>query len=100
MPTQSKEILNDPVDMKESLSLVGRLEAPHLAFALSGWLMRYFGSIVRIPRRIVGYQRHDCSMCCAVASELVRNQTKRFTALTLQELSKESSRRSPVPTRL
>ncbi len=35
-----------------------------------------------------------------VASKLVSNETKRFPSLTLQELLKESPRRTPVPTGL
>ncbi len=83
VPTHSKEILNDPVNMKESLSLVGRFKASHLPLLLSRWLMRYLGSIVRVSVRVMSDPGHDFSMCHTVASQLVGHETKRFVSLTL-----------------
>jgi hypothetical protein len=37
---QSEEILNDSVNVQESLRLIRRLEASRLSFSLSGWLLR------------------------------------------------------------
>ena len=39
-------------------------------------------------------------MCDLVAAQLVSHETRRFLSLTLQESSKESPRRTPVPTGL
>ena len=39
-------------------------------------------------------------MCDTVATQLVGHDPRRFLSLTLQQSAKESSRRSPVPTRL
>ena len=62
--------------------------------------MRYLGSIVRVSVCVMGDPGHDFSMCYTVASQLVGHETKRFVSLTLQELPKESSGRTPVPTGL
>lgn len=43
------------------------------------------------------HQGYDFPMCDTVASQLVRHETERSSSLTLQELAKESSRRTPVP---
>ena len=39
MSGQSKQILNDAVNVQEMLSLIRRLEASHLSLALSLWLV-------------------------------------------------------------
>ena len=95
-----KEILNDTVDVQEPLRVVGRREAAHLTLPLSRGLMRDFGTIVRVLRRVVGDQGHDVPMGDAVATQLVGYETTRFLSLTLQEFPKESPRRPPVPTGL
>ena len=48
VPAHSKEILHDAVYGREALYVGGRLEAPHLPFALARRLMGDFGSIVRV----------------------------------------------------
>ena len=48
MPAHSKEILHDAMHGREALHVGGRLEAPHLPFALARRLMGDFGSIVRV----------------------------------------------------
>ena len=62
--------------------------------------MGYFGAIVRVLGRVVGEQGHDVPMCDTVAAQLVGHETNWFLSLTLQEFSKESPRRTPVPTGL
>ena len=62
--------------------------------------MRDFGTVVRVLGRVMTNQRHDVPMGHAVAAELIGHETHWFLSLTLQELSKESPRRTPVPTRL
>ena len=92
-----KEILNDTVDVQEPLRVVGRREASHLTFALSRGLMRDFGTIVRVWSRVMGDQGHDVPMGDSVATQLVGHETRRLLVLPLQELPKESPRRTPVP---
>ena len=62
--------------------------------------MRDFGTIVPVLGCVMGDQGHDVPMCDLVAAQLVSHETRRFLALTLQESSKESPRRTPVPTGL
>ena len=100
VPTQSKEILNDAVNIQESLCLVGRFKASHLPFPLSRRLMRYRGPIVRVLACVIEHQWHYGSMCHTVATELVGNESKRLLSLTLHELPQESPRRTSVPTGL
>lgn len=46
MPAEPEEIVNDAVDGCEALKLLGRLEAPHPAFAFSGRLVEDFGAML------------------------------------------------------
>ena len=62
--------------------------------------MGYFGAIVRVLGRVVGDTGHDVPLGNSVAAQLVGHETTRFLSLTLQEFSKESPRRTPVPTGL
>ena len=82
VPAQSKEILNDTVNLQEQLSLVGRFESSHLPLALSCRLMRNLGPIVRIASSVVRHQRHHLSVSDTVATELVSHETKRLLPLT------------------
>ena len=77
-----------------------RLEAAHLALALSGRLMRDLGAVVRVPIGAVDHGRHHRTACGRVAAELVRNQPSWDTALTFQEFPKESHGGVPIPSRL
>ena len=52
-----EEILHRAVDRREALQLNGRLEAPQLALALAGGLMRCLGPVGRIPIRTVDHRR-------------------------------------------
>ena len=45
----------------------------------------------------MGDQGHDVPMGDSIATQLVRHETRRFLALPLQELPKESPRRTRVP---
>ena len=62
--------------------------------------MGSFGAIVRVLGRVVGDTGHDVPLGHSVAAQLVGHETTRFLSLTLQELSEESPRRTPVPTGL
>ena len=53
--------------------------------------------IVRVSPRVMGDQGHDVPMGDAVAAQLVGHQSHGFLALTPQQSSKESPRRTPVP---
>ena len=59
-----------------------------------------FGAIVRVVGRVVGGTGHDVPLGNSVAAQLVGHETTRFLSLTLQALSEESPRRTPVPTGL
>ena len=59
-----------------------------------------FSAIVRVLGRVMGDQGHDVPMCDTVVAQLVGHETNWFLSLTLQEFSKESPRRTPVPTGL
>ena len=88
------------MNVQEPLRVGGRREAAHLTFSLSRGLVRDLGTIVRVLGRVMGDQGHDVPMCDTVAAQLVSHETRRFLSLTLQESSKESPRRAPVPTGL
>ena len=88
------------MDVQEPLRVGGRREAAHSALPLARGLVRDLGTIVRVLGRVMGDQGHDLPMCDTVAAQLVSHETRRFLSLTLQESSKESPRRAPVPARL
>ena len=48
MAAHSEKIVDDAVDRRETLQMACRLEASHLAFTLTGRLMRDFRAVVRI----------------------------------------------------
>ena len=65
---------------------------------LSRGLVRHFGPIVRVSRRVMGDQGHEVSMCDTVAAQLVGHEPHGFLSLTLQQSAKESPRCPRVPT--
>jgi len=76
------------------------LAGPRIRLPLSRGLVRHFGAIVRVARRVVDDEGHDLPMRDSVAAQLVGHQTDGLLSLPLQEFSKESPRRTPVPARL
>ena len=96
MPAHSKEIQHDAVHGRETLHVGGRLEAPHLPFALARRLMRDFGSIVRVLVGGVGHGQHHGSMSRRITAQLVRDQAPRDGALPFQQLPKEARRGMPI----
>ena len=78
---ESEKVLNHTVDMEESLSLISRLEPPHLALFSSRLLMRHLGPVVGISPRVVRDQGHDRSKCRTIASELVSHEPEWFAPL-------------------
>ena len=53
MATNSKEIIERPVNGEKALDVSWRFEAPHLVCALSSRLVRDFGAVIRILRGTV-----------------------------------------------
>ena len=92
MSAHSKEILHDAVHGREPLHVSGRLEAPHLSFALPRRLMGNFGAIVRVLVRRVDHGRHHSPMSSRITAQLVGNHTARDGALAFQQLPKEARR--------
>ena len=77
-----------------------RLEATHLAFTLTGRLMREFRAIVLVLPRAVHHGRHRDAVRRGVATELVRDQPTRGPTLSLQQLAKEARSRPAIASRL
>ena len=100
VPTHSKQILNDTVNVQAPLGVGRRGEAAHLTLLVARRLMGDFGAIVRVLGRVAGDTGHDVPLGHSVAAQLVGHETTRFLSLTLQALSEESPRRTPVPTGL
>ena len=88
------------MSVQESLTLVGRFEAPHLAFALPCGLMGDFGPVVGVTFRDMNDRRHDGPVCRAIAPELVGDQPPGCASLTFQELAEEPLSCAPISTRL
>ncbi len=66
--------LNLPVKRKEALSLVSRLEVPHLSLPLPSWFVGHLRPIVGVPRGVVARSRQGFAHSRWVASQLVGNQ--------------------------
>ena len=88
----SEEILHHAVDRREALQMDGRLEATHLVFPLSRWLVRDLGAVVRILIRAVDHRPHHATARRRVAAKLVGDQSTRDRALAFQQLPEESHR--------
>ena len=91
-----KEILHGAVHREKPLRVRGGLKTPHLAFPLPGWLVRGFGSVVRVPVRAVDDGRHHGAAGGWVAEQLVGDHSSRDTALSFQQLAEESDGRPPI----
>ena len=98
VPPHAKQILNDAVHVQETLRVDGWREAAHLTLPLSRGLMRDFGAIVRVSRRVMGGPGHEVPMCDTVAAQLVGHEPHGFLSLTVQQSAEESPRCTPVPT--
>ena len=66
--------LSGAVDAEKALELCRRLESTHLAFLLSGVLVRDFGPVVFILAGSMGDRWENLSMRRRIASELVGNE--------------------------
>ena len=98
--TDVEEILHDTVNRREPLELSGRLETPHLALTLSGWLMGDLRAVVRVLIGAVEHRWHHRATGGRVTTQLVGNQASRHVPLVLQQLAKEAHRGVPIPSRL
>ena len=85
----AEEILHGAVHREKPLRVRGGLKAPHLAFPLPGWLVRGFGSVVRVPVRAVDDGRHHGAAGGWVAEQLVGDHSPRDTALAFNNLRKK-----------
>jgi len=83
---------HDALHLEKALRMLGRLEALHTALALSGRLMRVFGTIVEVSVLPVSNMRHHYSLGRAVASKLVRNHDAGPPTTGAQQLTKEAYR--------
>ncbi len=90
VPTQVEEIANNTMYRQEALRLSSGFELAHLAFPLSGRLMRDFCSVVRIAPGVMDDRRHDRAARRSVASQLVGDEAARLHTLALQQLAEES----------
>ncbi len=77
MSADPEEILHEPMYRREALHMGGRLEAPHLPFALARRLMGDFGSVVRVLVRGVDHRRHHGPMSRRITTQLVRDHASR-----------------------
>ena len=84
LTTNTKQIPDDTVNREEVLSLARGLEPPHLLLSTPDRFVRHLSTIVRPTPRIVIYTRHDLTMSCAIATELVGHKSIRPLALYLE----------------
>ena len=66
MRPDTEQVLNRTMNRQKPLRLPSGCEAAHLTFSLPRRLVRYFGSIVRVPRRVVRNGWHDIAARRAV----------------------------------
>jgi hypothetical protein len=100
MSAHAEEILHRSVHREKQLRVPGGLEAAHLAFPLSGCLVRDLGPVVRVPVRAVDYGRHHGAAGRGVATEFVGEQSSGDTASSFQQLAEEPDGRPPIATGL
>ena len=95
-----KQILYGTMHRQEALRVSDRLESAHLALALPRRLMRHLRSVVLVLLRAVYDRWHHGAVRRRVAPQLVRDQTARQPALSLQHPAEESYGRSAIASRL
>ena len=89
-----EKVADESVHGQEALRLTGRFEPSHVSLALSCGLVGDFGAIVLVSVRAMGDRRHDRSVRCPVAAQLVGDQPPRLTLLALQQLAEKACGRS------
>ena len=96
VPAQVEEIADNTVYRQKPLRLASGFELAHLAFPLSGRLMRDFSPVVGVAPGVVHDRWHHTPVRGPVASELVGDQPSRFAPLPLQQLAKEPLGRARI----
>jgi len=71
MTPESKKIIDGAMGGKEALRMVGRFKPAHLAFPLSGRLMRNLGTIILVCILLVHNTWQDFLLCGAITPELI-----------------------------
>ena len=72
MPSDPEEIVDRSMDREEALNVACGFKATHVAFALSGGLMRHFGSIAGVLRSTVMHGRHTDSVGRPITAQLIK----------------------------
>ena len=78
MSTRPKVTVDHTVYREKPLRLWQRLEALHLSFSASGWLMRILCAIIQIPARPVPDIGHDITMRNTVTTQGIGDQAPRL----------------------
>ncbi len=90
----------DIVSFKETLCMLGRLEALHPAFSLPGRLMGVLCSIVEVSALPMSDSRQEYSLGCTVTTELVGYDHARVALGGSQQFAKEAHSSEAVALRL
>src|SRR4051794_15771953 len=84
---EMKGVVDLVVGREETLCLPRRLEALHLSFSPSRWLVRVLGSVVQSFMLPMFDTRHDLPLCRTVAGQLVGDHDAWRPTLPLQQLA-------------
>ena len=84
VPTHSKQILNDTVNVQEPLGVGRRGETAHLTLLVgAGGCWDPSARLFKVLGRVVGDTGHDVPLGNSVAAQRVGHETTRFLSLTL-----------------
>src|SRR5918997_7141358 len=87
MSTGAEMLPDRPEGREEALGMTRRLEAPHGAFTLTGWLMRVLRAIVEPAVATMFNARHDLLLCCLVTAEFVGDEHARDVRAAFEQLA-------------
>ncbi len=90
IPTNSKQVLNLPVDGQQALRLGNRLESANLTFLLTSMLVRDLSSVVFVLTGPMLNRWKDLLVGGGIALEFICDQPPRGLALSFQHFAKES----------
>ncbi len=96
MPFGSEVGGHDPLYLEKALRMIGRFEALHPAFPLSGRLVRVLCTVIEVPVLTVSNGRHYHSFRRSIASELVGDHYARRPSTGTQKLTKETDRGTSI----
>jgi hypothetical protein len=85
----AEEVCHLVMNREKALGLAGGLEALHDALASSGRLMAVLRTIVQASVLSMLDTRHDLSLGCTVAGQLVRDHHARCSVLLLKKLAQQ-----------